>query len=350
MSCKYPKFRESAGCVVACGQCTPCLLKKQRERASRVLLEDRAGLGDPLFVTLTYDEKHLPLQYSCKIPAIKFIKCPRERKARRPELRGVKRWAHFSCDTGTLRPDHVRDFMKRLRYYAVEEDIPKLRAVYAGEYGDDNARPHYHLITWGIPYKKRNVFFQAWTDDDGELMCAHERLEVEVPKNERHVSNYLAKYLLTSKRFMFDKSLNGAYPEFYRTSKGLGLQYAQGIANALMKESGLANLWLEGKIPSNFFFDGKNFPLDRYMKGKVYELLPPVFKEELPKAALAAYKEELHSLYEAALQDADIAPRLAHLTYDEGLEYIVSVKNARKAMDIELKHSFFTTKRKPKDV
>ena len=95
MSCKFPKFRESAGCVVACQQCTPCLLKAQREKVSRVLLEDRAGLGDPLFVCLTYDDAHLPFKYSEDVLNRVIIKRRfrgADRQSKLDDLRREDRW------------------------------------------------------------------------------------------------------------------------------------------------------------------------------------------------------------------------------------------------------------------
>ena len=181
-------------------------------------------------------------------------------------------------------------------------------------------------------------------------MCDPKRLDVQIPRNDRHVANYLAKYILTGANKKDAEILKGAYPEFYRTSKGLGLQYAQGVAKALSKESGKINLWLDGKLPSSFFFDGKNYPLDRYMRQKIYALLSPVFAEELPKAALASYKEEMQNLYEAARLDPAFQEETAHLSYEETLEFVVARSNATRAHEVETKHSFFSNKRRNLDV
>lgn len=334
MPCKDPKFRKAAGCVVACGQCAPCLLKKQREKASRVLLEDRSHSERPLFVSLSYDDMHLPTAYL--------------HESTDPET-GVVSEHLYSCNTGTLNPQHIVNFLKRLRYHSAKRGF-KIRAVYAGEYGDEKKRPHYHMIVWGIPYKDRDLFFLSWIDKDKVPMCDHRRLDVQIPRNERHVANYLAKYLLTSKRRKDDPSLNGAYPEFYRTSKGLGLQYAAGVAKALSKESGLINLWIDGKIPSSFFFDGKNFPLDRYMRQKIYALLPEVFKEELPKAAIEEYKAEVLRMYEDARLDETFKKETQGLSFEHSLEYVVRRFNARRAEECEQRHQFFTSKRRNLDV
>lgn len=344
MACKKPKYRKSAGCVVACGQCTPCLLKKQREKASRVLLESRAnGITDTLFVTLTYDDEHLPYTFS----RMEMQRLTPKQKAQGFEPR--KELKTYSCPTGTLYPPDLINFLKKLRYYGSTKGF-QIRAVYAGEYGDEKRRPHYHLIIWGIPYKERMMIFRSWTDKQKKLMCHHSRLDIQIPKNERHIANYLSKYLLSDKKRKDAASLNGAFPEFYRTSKGLGLQYADGVSKALTKESGLANLWIDGKMPSSFFFDGKNYPIDRYMKAKIYAKLPPIFAEELPKIALEDYKAQMYNVYEDALMDQAFAEKALTIPLEQGIELAVQRLNARRAAEIEIKHSFFQSKRRSSDV
>jgi hypothetical protein len=67
-----------------------------------------------MFVTLTYDEEHLPL------------------------------------DQG-LNHEHFQKFMKRLRKYAWRyHDGKKISYYMCGEYGDKFGRPHYHAIIFGL--------------------------------------------------------------------------------------------------------------------------------------------------------------------------------------------------------
>jgi len=101
-------FREL---FVKCGQCVGCRLERSRQWATRCMHE--ASLHDVnSFVTLTYDEAHLPVD------------------------RGL----------------HYREFqlwLKRLRKQKPNED---LRFYMCGEYGDDNLRPHFHAILFGIDF------------------------------------------------------------------------------------------------------------------------------------------------------------------------------------------------------
>lgn len=92
-----------------CGQCIGCRMAKGREWAMRCVHE--AQMHDTsCFVTLTYDEKHLP-------------------------------------DDGGL---HIKDwqlFAKRLR-----KKVGRFRFFMCGEYGDENLRPHFHACLFGVDF------------------------------------------------------------------------------------------------------------------------------------------------------------------------------------------------------
>lgn len=70
-----------------------------------------------MFLTLTYDPKHLP-------------------------------------ENGSLNKKHFQDFMKRYRWWAGHK---KIRYFHCGEYGETTARPHYHAIIFGHDFKDKKV-------------------------------------------------------------------------------------------------------------------------------------------------------------------------------------------------
>ena len=106
---------------VPCGQCVGCRLDRSRQWAIRCVHE-ASQHEDNCFVTLTYDDDHLPLD-------------------------------------GSLNKAHYQNFMKRLRKSLAPH---KVRYYHCGEYGDDNWRPHYHALLFGyrppeqILYTKRD--------------------------------------------------------------------------------------------------------------------------------------------------------------------------------------------------
>lgn len=110
-------FKHTKDCYdiqLPCGQCIGCRLEKSRQWAVRILHEAQMH-SENSFVTLTYDERHLPAG-------------------------------------GTLVRWHFTDFMKRLR-----SRIAPLRVRYfhCGEYGEEFSRPHYHAIIFGFSFPDR---------------------------------------------------------------------------------------------------------------------------------------------------------------------------------------------------
>ena len=106
---------------VPCGHCLDCMIKKQSQLEflckKELLTQYQKGFGAS-FVTLTYDNKHIP-----------------------------------QTEEGfmTLQRSDVQKFIKNMRrqmeYYNVKKDF---KYVYCGEYGDSFGRPHYHIVFFGL--------------------------------------------------------------------------------------------------------------------------------------------------------------------------------------------------------
>lgn len=113
---------------VPCGTCVGCRLERAREWAVRCMHE--ASLHEEnAFVTLTYDDAHLPAG-------------------------------------GSLRPDDFVRFMKRLRHLK-----PGVRFFQCGEYGERFGRPHHHAVLFNCAfpdmefYRERNGV-KLWTSQE----------------------------------------------------------------------------------------------------------------------------------------------------------------------------------------
>lgn len=101
---------------VACGQCIGCRLERSRQWALRCVHE--ASLyDDNCFLTLTYDDDHLPLN-------------------------------------GSLNVEDFQLFMKRLRK-SIEP--AKVRFFQCGEYGSLFERPHHHCILFGYDFPDKEL-------------------------------------------------------------------------------------------------------------------------------------------------------------------------------------------------
>ena len=112
---------------VPCGVCLECRIQHARSWADRCVLEAKKHSHN-YFVTLTYDDEHLPAKNS-------------------------------------LCPDDMTLFIKRLRKHF---EPHKIRFLYSGEYGDTSWRPHYHILLFGCPLDDLSYNFKLM--ENGKLV------------------------------------------------------------------------------------------------------------------------------------------------------------------------------------
>lgn len=136
-----PGFGVVKAWPVPCGQCIGCRLDYSRDWADRCVIEAKSYPDDHCwFVTLTYDDDHLPPVGPLN-----------------PDFVDVPQYP------GTLVPKDLQDWLKRLRIDAYRDRCEtNIRFYGAGEYGSKSLRPHYHVILYGITFPdlqlyKRNV-------------------------------------------------------------------------------------------------------------------------------------------------------------------------------------------------
>lgn len=112
-ACSLPFF-------LPCGQCIGCRLERSRQWAVRMMHE--ASLWEQnCFLTLTYDDEHLP-------------------------------------SNGSLCLEDIQKFMKRLRRFALKTVGSKIRLFYCGEYGEKTYRPHYHAVIFNFDFADKVLF------------------------------------------------------------------------------------------------------------------------------------------------------------------------------------------------
>lgn len=115
---------------IPCGYCEGCRIARSREWANRCMMELEYH-DSAYFVTLTYDEAHVPHSYYAD-----------------PDNGEVK-------ESLTLRKRDFQLFMKRLRKAFPE---CKIRYYACGEYGSQTLRPHYHAIIYGLKLDDLKVY------------------------------------------------------------------------------------------------------------------------------------------------------------------------------------------------
>lgn len=124
---------------IPCGKCIGCRLEYSRQWANRCMLELDYHKSS-YFVTLTYDDLHLPDNDIVNIETGEIVQSP----------------------VHTLVKRDLQLFMKRLRKNTGQE----IRYFACGEYGDETHRPHYHLIIFGLELTDLKIYKQNFR---GEL-------------------------------------------------------------------------------------------------------------------------------------------------------------------------------------
>lgn len=105
---------------VACGQCNDCRIAKAREWATRAMHEAQMHKKNA-FITLTYEPKHLPENWSLDVEV----------------------WKKFA--------------------HRMRKAVGPFRFIHVGEYGEDNKRPHYHALIFGQNFEEDRA---VWKEDE----------------------------------------------------------------------------------------------------------------------------------------------------------------------------------------
>ena len=192
--------------TIPCGRCIGCRLQRSKSWADRAVLE-LPYHDSNLFITLTYDDDHLP-----------------HNKAFDDEGNIIM--------TETLKKKDLQDFWKRLRKYC-DSKGEKIRYLACGEYGDITFRPHYHAIVFGLSLPDLEPKFK---NELGDWIYTSETLSgiwknglCSVGEATHESIAYVARYV-TKKKYGKEAELYeklNIVPEFINMSRkpGLGREY-----------------------------------------------------------------------------------------------------------------------------
>lgn len=268
-----------SGLAFGCGQCLPCRIDRKRIWTHRLILEG-ADHTDKCFVTLTYDDEHLPADNS-------------------------------------LVPKHAQDWLKRLRK-AVEP--VRLRFFLVGEYGDRTSRPHYHVALYGYPPCHRGR-----TDHRREYCCPSCDLILRTwsfggvdlgelnPESASYVAGYVTKKLTKSDEYS-EEVLQGRHPEFTRMSRrpGIGGGFADEVASTLLQY----NLDTPENIPTALRHGSRIRPLGKYLRKRIAERAG-IDAEEVKKYNIEKAQAALQDLRESST--ANVSPGFKAFAFQQAL-------------------------------
>lgn len=188
------------GLLVPCGKCLPCRAQKKREWAMR-LFHELDSWDDGVFITLTYDEEHIP-------------------------------------EYGTISKRDLQLFFKRLR----KRIEPKKIKYYAcGEYGKTTQRPHYHAIIFGLSVQDSKIIEEVW--DEGFITTG-----LVEPASIDYVCKYIDKKLSGELEEMVYTQTKRLSP-FKICSLGMGLDFVKKNMKQLIENEKITVFGVEQTFP-----------------------------------------------------------------------------------------------------
>ena len=239
------------------------------------LLYELSSWEDAMFITLTYDEDHVPADFSLQ------------------------------------KKDPV-GFFKRLRSYLAYNSDRVIKYYCCGEYGSrkdptrpdkKHGRPHYHAIIFGMnPFDEndRKLVVEAWQHRCEDWQFDRNRgkpneygigeksaIQNVTPMDIEYVTGYVQKKLSGS---MAAENYGSDTPPFAIMSKGLGLEFALQNAHRL-RTNGFT------------YLSGHKISLPRYYRDKLeievdYENIPKPSKEVVQERfdyVNRLFEEDMHS-------------------------------------------------------
>lgn len=209
---------------VPCGNCILCRIARTREWSTRLQMENSCW-NESVFLTLTYDDDHVP---------------------------------YTNCGRLTLRKKDLQLFFKRLReslyrdLVASNPSLPssvlrsrvKLKYFACGEYGDHTFRPHYHAIVFGVGPSKLALFQSLWPFGFVSVGGVS-------PESIRYVTGYVRKKLVKLSSSPDDCCLR-SFPSFQIQSQGLGLAFYDNFKDVIRKRCSVRIAGHNESIPRYF--------------------------------------------------------------------------------------------------
>lgn len=205
LSNKHYEFQKLVS--VPCGVCEDCLKRHAKDWAIRIIAETKAHQSN-YFVTLTYDDEHLPINQMLDTKAIS-------------------------------------NFNKKLKVYLSRKNLKSdFRFFGVGEYGSTTFRPHYHVIYFGLDIPDLEFYKLS---ENGDVLYTSKFLSsiwsagfVVVGEVSAASACYVARYCDKKKTLSsYEKKklkASGFVPEFNVMSRrpGIGANFTNDVVDSVV--------------------------------------------------------------------------------------------------------------------
>lgn len=217
---KNPASLTGENLTVPCGKCIACRIAKRKEWSLRMYHELNYH-NESVFLTLTYDDLHLP-------------------------------------DNNSLVKKDLQKFFKRLR-----RDLKgrKIKYFACGEYGDKTNRPHYHAIVFGLGLGSSDklLVMENWPFADWSVKTIRDKsFGIAEADSIRYVAQYIDKKF-TGDLADEEYSRKGREAVFRILSHGIGFNYANDNLQQITENGYITYHGVKHSIPRYYI---KKFELD----------------------------------------------------------------------------------------
>ena len=243
----FVRKEATSNLTLPCGNCLGCRMARSQQWGVRMLHE--ASLHENnMFITLTYDDEHLPIDESL----------------------------------------NVKHFQKFMKAYRQKISPHKIRFFHSGEYGEENRRPHYHAIIFNHQFEdltpwKENLYT---SDQLGEIW---QNGFTSIGNVTLESATYVAKYIL--------KKITGTpAQEHYSHITRYGEQVLLTPEYTTMsRRPGIASSWYEKYkkdiYPENFIsIKGKKVQVPKFYQNKLKDSDPHEYEKLRRKQKIETQK------------------------------------------------------------
>jgi len=282
-----------------CGKCLKCLLKRKAQWSFRLVEQKRVSFSS-YFVTLTYNDKYLPMGDGVssinKNDHKEFIK----------KLKEYEKPKNLA-----LRPYISKEELERSKIGI--KDRGKLAYYGVSEYGDQFGRSHWHYILFNV--RDINNIDRAWfttvrNDQTGEYEPGEQKGNIKIDECNINTIDYVLKYMVKDHS---KQDYEGRAKEVSFMSKGIGITYVdQEFIDYINREDANQVMNQRGSI----------LPLPRYYRKKF------VKEENMQKKNLYIAEQVEKKAAEELQKYGDRYDTMVKLSKDRRM-YLMKMRNKR---------------------
>lgn len=189
--------------LIPCNNCIGCRLDYSREWANRGYLEAKCWKQN-YFVTITYEESNMKVLEECL------------------DENEITYWNDGTWN-GTLVPEELTQFIKNIRQIMSRDyNQDGIRFMACGEYGEENERPHYHIIFFNLNLPL-NTFYNPKIINN-EMYYQNTIIERAWKKGISNISEASWNNIAYTARYI-TKKVNGKTSSEYYASKGQSKEF-----------------------------------------------------------------------------------------------------------------------------